>query len=528
MYFGNSRVTLRKSANCDYFGVTDKTFVVSFINGWVKDDIFLGYAKECIGFDGLENLASLNYLCFQNEFCSGLTSEGVEVGQLGSRCSDISNGLSADIYTLENTFSTGPTGIGPIGRNNPFCTLEANWHDNNCACPNGYTKSSESFGDVCFKIFPIESLGLNFTDEINPCRFLFIAKQVGMFTEFQNTTVNIYYKTYTNGVETCNVATFQVAPDPCSDQYVVCWPPPQPDLPLIPTPDGNLVTPCQYCEEYGSGGGDLCYFEGLSIASSTCECPYTVDCYSQDWTSGSSGNCFFSPGITTTEPCVNGSWNGETCTQGYNDVCGSTDCVNKICRELDWFIKNYAGYESASFLGYSSVANPLDNSYGSLTGSKQEFWVSCGPTGVTARNDFDPIKVTFGETSSLRNWSNIVGLLNFWTKKKDDYQGVIFDADLANSATWKNLDYSKIGGTSCGWFYPTNLCCPAVPQGAFDYDCPFCGASGFTAHSPSDTSCCCAQSMVPIVFGLNGQTGFANAATGASSIGIQPTTNPAG
>jgi hypothetical protein len=276
---------------------------------------------------------------------------------------------------------------------------------------------------------------------------------LGIKSSTKNTTASIYYKTYDeNGLETCNVATFQVQPDPCSDIGVVCWPPPFPDTPLIPTPDGDLVGPCEYCEQYGDSGGDLCYFEGLAIASSTCECPYTLTCYSQDWSGGSSGNCFFSPGVTTTEPCVNGSWNGQTCTEGYNDVCGSTACINKICKELDWFIQNYAGYrgDPTGFLGYSSRITQQDDP--ALTGTPEEIFVSCGPTSVTGFDivAFDEVPVTFGETSSLRQWGRIVGLLNYFSSARTGKTpGEIQDSELSNS---QYLDFAQIGGTSCGWF----------------------------------------------------------------------------
>jgi len=529
MYFGNSRVTIRKSANCDFYGITDKTFVVSFINGWVKDDVFLAYSPSCVGFDGLEAIAKLNYVCLENLFCSGLSSDVDPINQ-PAECSEATNTLdSLGVYTLENTFQYGPTGSGTIGKNNPFCTLEANWHNNDCSCPNGYVKSSEYYGDTCFRIFPIESIGLTFTDEIDPCRFFFLAKQVAdIAIDFQNTVANIYYKTYDEGgVEICNVASFQVSPDPCSDTYINCWPPPGPDLPLIPAPDGNLYTPCDYCDLFGGvGQGDVCRFEGLAIASSTCECPYTLTCYAEDWAGGSSGNCFFAPGITTTEPCINGSWNGQTCTQGYNDVCASTDCVDKICKELDWFIQNYAGYTGdTNWWGYASLIT--DNStYGGydygfidMTPTPEEIFVSCGQTGVIAF--LEPgitTSATFGSNSSERQWGRIVGLLNYWTHYSPTYTQEVF----GRNGETKSIPFEKIGGTSCGWFYPMNLCCPPVPEGAFDYDCPMCGPSGFTTHSPVETSCCCAKNMIPIVFGLNGLEDFARAATGISSVGIHP------
>jgi len=259
----------------------------------------------------------------------------------------------------------------------------------------------------------------------------------------------------------------------------------------------------------------------LAVASSTCECPYTLTCYAEDWAGGSSGNCFFAPGITTTEPCINGSWNGQTCTQGYNDVCASTDCVNKICKELDWFIQNYAGYRGSpgGFLGYSSR---VINDDSPLTGTPEEIFVSCGPTSVTGWDNgtFDEVGVTFGETASLRQWGRIVGLLNYFSSNRSGKTpGEIQDSELSNP---QYLDFTQIGGTSCGWFYPMNLCCPPVPEGAFDYDCPMCGPSGFTTHSPVETSCCCAKNMIPIVFGLNGLEDFASAATGISSVGIHP------
>ena len=521
MFFGNSRVTIKKSENCDFYGITDKSFVVSFINGWVKDDVFFAYAKTCLGFEGWQTIVDLNYICLNNEFCSGLSAPDEATPTVGVACDEIVGSLTgSDVYIIENSFDN----IGMTPTISPFCTLDANWHDNDCQCPEGYIKSEEDYGETCFKIFPIETIGLNFTDEIDPCKFLFIAKQVGEQIEYQNTTVSVYYKTYNeNGTEVCNVATFQVQPDPCSDTYVTCWPPPGTEFPLIPTPDGNLVGPCEYCEEYGESEGDVCYFEGLAIASSTCECPYTLTCYSEDWSSGSSGNCFFDPGITTTEPCINGSWNGASCADGYNDVCASTDCVDKICKELDWFIQNYAGYRGSpgGFLGYSSR---VINDDSALTGTPEEIFVSCGPTSVTGWDNgtFDEVGVTFGETASLRQWGRIVGLLNYFSSNRSGKTpGEIQDSELSNP---QYLDFTQIGGTSCGWFYPMNLCCPPVPEGAFDYDCPMCGPSGFTTHSPVETSCCCAKNMIPIVFGLNGQVGFDSAATGISSIGIQPTT----
>lgn len=519
MFFGNSRVTIKRAENCDNYGITDKTFVVAFANGWVKDDIFLAYAKTCLDFEGWDRLVRLQYGCMDNEFCSGLTGDPDNITQT-ENCLEIVEGLTAsDVYILENTFDND----GLATTLDPFCTLDANWHSNDCGCPPGYTRTNDDYDGLCFKIFPIESIGLDFTDEIDPCRFLLIGKQISDELEFVNTTANVFYKTYTEeGQETCNVATFQVKPDPCEDIGVVCWPPGSEPGILIPTPDGDLVTPCQYCQEYGYGSGDICYFESLAIASSTCECPYTATCYTGGYDPGnptSSGNCFFSPGITTTEPCVNGSWNGASCADGYNDVCESTDCVDKICKELDWFIQNYAGFENSSWLGYSSLANPLDIEY-FISGTTAEFWVSCGPTGVTARDETTPITVTFGENSSLRQWGRIVGFLNYWTKDDPSYPGQVFDTTSYNLRT---LPLSEsLGGTSCGWFYPINLCCPPLPEGSFDYDCPMCGPSGFTDHSPSEASCCCAKNMIPIVYGLNGQTGFAEAATGVSSIGIHP------
>jgi hypothetical protein len=525
MYFGNSRVTIRKSANCDFYGITDKTFVVSFINGYIKDNVFLAYSPSCVGFDGLEALAKLNFECIGNEFCSGGTSAPIDVVNACNQYTSVLDDVG--VYVLENTFQLGPTGSGPIGRENSFCTTQIVGGED-CSCPNGYTKASEYYGDTCFHIFPIESIGLTFTDEIDPCRFFFLAKQDdSIFVDIQNTVASIYYKTYDeNGLETCNVASFSVSPNPCSDTFINCWPPPGPDLPLIPAPDGNNYTPCEYCELFGEGNGDVCFFEGLAIASNTCVCPYTVNCYSEDYdpaSPSSSGNCFFAPGVTTTEPCVNGSWNGQTCTEGYNDVCGSTACINKICKELDWFIQNYAGYrgDPTGFLGYSSRVSDSSAVQGA-TGTSAEFWVSCGPTGVSAYDDFDVINVTFGEYSSLRQWGRIVGLLNYFSSARTGKTpGEITDSQLIES---EYLDFTQIGGTSCGWFYPMNLCCPPVPEGAFDYDCPFCGPSGFTTHSPSDTSCCCAKNMIPIVFGLNNVDGYASADAGLSSIGIQPST----
>ena len=520
MFFGNSRVTIKRAENCDNFGITDKTFVVAFANGWVKDDIFLAYAKTCLDFEGWDNLVKLKYICMDNEFCSGLTGnpDGID---LNNFCPQNLEGLTGnDVYILENTFDNGSL----ITTLDPFCTLDANWHSNDCGCPPGYTRTNDDYDGLCFKIFPIESIGLDFTDEIDPCRFLLIGKQISDELEFVNTTANVFYKTYTEeGQETCNVATFQVKPDPCEDASVVCWPPgSEPDI-LIPTPDGELVTPCEYCEEYGSGGGDICYFESLAIASSTCECPYTATCYTGGYDPGnptSSGNCFFSPGITTTEPCVNGSWNGASCADGYNDVCESTDCVDKICKELDWFIQNYAGYrgDPGGFLGYSSrITQQLDPA---LTGTPEEFFVSCGPTSVTGWDIgiFDEVGVTFGESASLRQWGRIVGLLNFFTHENGNDTGIIYDSELQSNS----LNFNSIGGTSCGWFYPINLCCPPLPEGSFDYECPMCGPSGFTDHSPSEASCCCAKNMIPIVYGLNDELGFDEAATGISSIGLHP------
>lgn len=518
MYFGNSRVTIRKSTNCNSYGVTDKTFVVEWSNGYLKDDVFLAYAKNCLDFEAWKKFAALNYSCIQNEFCSGFTAQSNQVEEIDRSCTGNISSLTADgVYIIENSFSSLSTSITL----SPFCTYDGNssFYGEGCTCPNGYDHNYRTYVDTCSKIFDIGTIGLNFTDEINPCRFLFLARQVGGGIDQAPTTVNIYYKTFVGGVEQCNVATFQVSPNPCLDAGVACWPPDSSSA-TIPNPNGTppYLTPCEYCEQYGQGGGDICYFEDLAIQSSTCECPYTVDCYSQDWNPGDgfSGNCFFAPGITTTEPCVNGSWNGQTCTQGYNNVCGSTACVNKICKELDWFIKNYAGWTGDAFwYGYSSLVT-YD---GGVTGTSEEFFVSCGPTGVSAFNNFNYVNVTFGENSSLRQWSRIVGLLNFWTKESGNYTGVVFDGDINQ----KSLPMSEIGSTSCGWFYPMNLCCPPIPQGSFDYECPICGPSGFTTHSPSENSCCCAKNIIPIVFGLNDVGGYAFAATGISSIGVQPT-----
>lgn len=520
MFFGNSRVTIKKTENCDFYGITDKTFVVSFINGWIKDDVFFAYAKNCLGFEGWQSIVDLNYVCLDNTFCSGLSAPDNAEPTSGVNCSEIVDSLTGnDVYIIENSFDN----IGVTPTISPFCTLDANWHDNDCQCPEGYTKSEEYYGETCFKIFPIETIGLNFTDEIDPCKFLFIARQNGELIDPQNTTVNVFYKTYNekNGTEVCNVATFQVEPDPCSDTYVSCWPPPGPNFPLIPGPEGGLFTPCEYCEQFGDSGGDICTFEGLAIASSTCECPYTLTCYSEDWSSGSEGNCFFAPGITTTEPCINGSWNGASCADGYNDVCASTDCVDKICKELDWFIANYAPNngveEPAQFHGYASLVSNTD-SQKLLSGSADEIYISCGTTGLSAYDDFGTVSVTFGNTSTQRSWGKVVGILNYWTHYSPNYPQQVFDSEGNTSS----IPFEKIGGTSCGWFYPMNLCCPPVPEGSFDYDCPMCGPSGFTSHSSPETSCCCAKNMIPIVFGLNGLEPFAEAATGISSIGIHP------
>ena len=524
MFFGNSRVTIKRAENCDNFGITDKTFVVAFANGWVKDDIFLAYAKTCLDFEGWDRLVRLQYGCMDNEFCSGLTGDQNNITIIES-CSEIVEGLTAsDVYILENTFDD----YGLTATLDPFCTLAANWHSNDCGCPPGYTRTNDDYDGLCFKIFPIESIGLDFTDEIDPCRFLLIGKQISDELEFVNTTANVFYKTYTEeGQETCNVATFQVKPDPCEDIGVVCWPPGGEPGILIPTPDGDLVTPCEYCEEYGYGSGDICYFESLAIASSTCECPYTATCYTGGYDPGnptSSGNCFFSPGITTTEPCVNGSWNGASCADGYNDVCESTDCIDKICKELDWFIENYAGWDGDAspgnaFLGYSSLASMVGGEEEFITGSADEIYVSCGATSVTGYYEFSGgISVTFGETTSRRQWGKVVGMLNYWTHYSTNYPQQVFDGH----GIVESIPFEKIGGTSCGWLYPINLCCPPLPEGSFDYDCPMCGPSGFTDHSPSEASCCCAKNMIPIVYGLNDEPGFAEAATGVSSIGIHP------
>lgn len=517
MFFGNSRVTIQKIENCDSYALTDKTFALSIATGLEKDNIFLAYAKNCLGFDGWDDLVKLQYACFEQPFCSDFIPDPDDVGQ-GTPCDTFAENLTGnDVYILENSFSNIDTTI-----NNPFCTFD--YSEQQCNCPPGFVDE----GNSCFKLFPIESIGLNFTDEIEPCKFLFLAQQVdGGFQNIEtiNPSVTIYYKSYEKGTQVCKVATFEYPSNPCLDLGYACWPAGVPSYISFPDPEtGEPIEPCEYCRR-NNIAGDICYFEGLEIASNTCKCPYTAICYDQNYdfeNPGPSGNCFFSPGITTTEPCVNGSWNGASCADGYNDVCASTDCIDKICKELDWFIENYAGFENSSWLGYSSLANPLDVDY-FISGTTAEFWVSCGPTGVTARDVTTPITVTFGENSSLRQWGRIVGFLNYWTKDDPSYLGQVFDTTSTNLRT---LPLSEsLGVTSCGWFYPTNLCCPSIVRGSFDYDCPICGPSGFTDHSSSETSCCCGQNIIPIVYGLNDEPGFAEAATGVSSIGIQPNTS---
>ena len=100
MYFGNSRVTIRKSANCDFYGITDKTFVVSFINGYIKDNVFLAYSPSCVGFDGLEAISKLNFECIGNEFCSGGTSDPIDVVNACNQYTSVLDDVG--VYVLEN------------------------------------------------------------------------------------------------------------------------------------------------------------------------------------------------------------------------------------------------------------------------------------------------------------------------------------------------------------------------------------------------------------------------------------------
>lgn len=528
MYFGNSRVTLNQSINCNHFGITDKTFAIFVYHFEPPKYAFLGYGNEdqCYNFDKFKDWIDITTFCLDYVYCKGVTGNPLSVYD-DQQCAELASGFP-DMNVLLNTYNGGQTGF--FEHRGAFCTHSYGWSDYNCGlCPEGFSSRRMNGVWGCFAIVPIEAIGLDFTDEINPCKFFHLLSnaEASSFSS-SNSGVDIYYKSIVNGVERCNVASYTSGQDPCVEGSVNCWPPPSGRV--VPNPsDGTYVDVCDLCDEQNIAG-DICEFESVIISSNSCKCPYTLTCFGElvDQSTVTEGNCFFAPGITTTEPCVNGSWNGASCADGYNDVCASTNCVDKICKELDWFIQNYASYTGdTNWFGYASIVTDQEN-IGNVTGTAEEFFVSCGPTGVSAFDDFGYLNVTFGETASLRQWSRIVGFLNYWTKKSASYTGIIFDANGGDPDHQKSLPLSEsLGTASCGWFYPTNLCCPSIPQGLNDYDCPICGPSGFTEHSPAETSCCCSKLMPVIVLGLNevsGYTGF-NIAYGADSIGIQPITS---
>lgn len=517
MFFGNSRITLHRTPNCDKYGLTDKNFLVSFSNGVIKDDIFLGYFKNCLDSQKQLELSRIVYTCTNSVFCETGLSAGASEISLGYSCEGIFNGLTADFHVIENSFPE----FGQVTIASPFCTGNISsryapwWLSSDCSCPPNYEENEQqSYVGDCFRSFPIETIGLNSTSEINPCRFFFFTEASENNWNWNNYVVNplerfvitILFKTYDSGDrEVCKAVTMDTTNQACTST-LICWPPGGVGDELIRDPiSGELTTPCDICSGLTSGSnGDACNPGDVVVVNAVCRCPDEDDCWGSGSTSGSTSgsNCFFYPGITTGEPCVNGSWNGQICTDGYNNVCGSTECIDRICKEMDWFIANY-GSSSANFQGYSSF--PLAFSL-----NKDEWFIACGQTSVNYFESGSTGTTNFGDTTTRRNWGRIVGLLNYFAT-----DGIPNEGGIGQTTVPLESDI-------CREFYPTQVCCASLIRGSSFHDCPFCSITGFASSYGSQTVCCCSDTMTPLILGIAGASGFDNAMS-ASSIGLQPT-----
>lgn len=523
MFFGNSRITLHRTNNCERFGLTDKNFVVTISNGYAKDDVLLAYLTECpSSFQWLTSLEGI-YYCAEEAFCeTGLT--GIQIGE-ANPCADVwSESLSGNAVVIENSYVY----VDPQTIPGPFCTNTGYTNPIlNCGCPTDFTTddSDSIFLGDCFKSYPIETLGLQLTSEIEPCKFLFASTpredlsdivaygNVAVGADFP-TVVNVFYKTFENGSEICNVVSF-------SNQNGICLPttncwPPQQGVPVVNPCTGQITDSCSLCqelqnipeeerEECARGfifNGDICSFENTRIVNSNCGCYNDETCFGLS--SGETAtNCFFSPGITSTEPCVNGSWNGQTCTDGYNDVCGSEECVDRICKEMDWFIANY-GASSDSFAGYSNFG--YDYNY------EDDWFVSCGQTSVNTFFDGTPGTTSFGNTVERRRWDRVIGMLHH-----------LVNNDINDGSGTTTVPFES---ESCRIFYPTQVCCAAEVKGYKDVSCPICSLTGFdSSFSYGSDVCCCSENTVPIIMGIAGYTGFDEAINPGTSFGLPPTSS---
>ena len=499
MYFGNSKVNINTSIGCDIYNLTPNNFVVEIETGIYKDNVFLAYIDGCPeDFQDISSFFEFSSVCLDADRWYQCDSELFDAVQLGVSCQSYISGdpnlfERMNLKVIYNTYDNLGDNVRKDNNSEPFNTTRNPLGGGSWGCPENFSEREKTRLNLgCYAYFDIGMLGLNSSEEINSCNFLLFASQAEESSEVLPidpfpATVNIYYL---DGDGNCNMITLSQPADPCLP-YVVCWPPsgsPWSDPDLDPcSPEG--------CESLGGNyQGDICNFNpSVKNISPRCRCPQSVPCFERadDY---SNRNCFIYPGLSSGEPCVDGSWDGSSCTSGYNGVCISGTCVNRICKELDWIIDNYAG-ASEGFTGYASFVEQFSNDPTGYQQLKDWYYLSCSPKSVEIINDINqPITVTFGDTPTQRSWDRIIYRLSQFAKNgiEDKSQTKVY------------LPFSEPG---CSSSYPVQVCCVPVFPGSVNYDCPVCPITGF-ADNYEEPTCCCDQSITPILFGLGNEIGI--------------------